>query len=121
MTWSPIPIYDDTVPIACTAGRDETANYIEVVERTRSNLHHVDRTEHGLLLHFPLRPDIEADVRQFAIDEKRCCQFWGFQIETIGDALTLRWDGPPDANDILNRLHDAFESDVPIASVSGLL
>ena len=35
---------------------------------------------HGLLLHFPKSPDIDADLRGFTVDEKRCCTFWGFDV-----------------------------------------
>lgn len=116
-----IPIYDATAPLSCTIGSDEIAERIELVERMRHNLDHIDRTEHGMLLHFPNRADIENDLRRFAVDEKRCCQFWGFAIDGDTHALTLRWDGPPDAEDLIGRLVAYFEGDEPLTSISGLL
>ena len=115
-----IPIYDATAPIACTAG-DELPIRIAQIERLRAHLRRVERTEHGLLLSFPGRPEIEDDVRRFAVEEKGCCAFWGFAVAVDGDGLTLRWDGPPDTGEIIDRLHEFFEGDEPLALDSGLL
>ena len=73
-----IPIYDATAPVACTATGNEIQGRIQQIERMRSDLTRLERTEHGLLLHFPNRPDIDAHLRTFTIDEKGCCAFWGF-------------------------------------------
>lgn len=116
-----IPIYDDTASVMCTIGRDEIPERIELVERMRHNLDRVDRTEHGLLLHFPNRADIEWDLRRFSVEEKRCCQFWGLAVDPTDGAVTLRWDGPPDAEDLLGQLLAYFEGDQPLAAVRGLL
>jgi hypothetical protein len=114
-------VYDATAPIVCPADGDEVAKRIAQVERMRAALDHIDRTEHGLLLRFPNEPVIEADVRRFAVDEKRCCQFWGFDIDTTPDEITLRWDGPPDVAVFLERLHAYFLGGEPISTVTGLL
>jgi hypothetical protein len=116
-----IPIYDATAPIVCTANSEEVPTRIAQVERMRAALQHIDRTEHGLLLRFANDSAIEVDVRRFAVDEKRCCQFWGFEIATTPDEITLRWDGPPNVADFLDRLHAYFLGDEPITAVTGLL
>ena len=116
-----IPIYDATAPVACTATSDEIARRIEQIERMRSDLTRFERTEHGLLLHFPDRPDIDAGVRAFTVDEKRCCAFWGFEVTTTGGEVTLRWDGPPDVNDFFDSLVAWLTSDDPLTAESGLL
>jgi hypothetical protein len=116
-----IPIYDATAPIACTASREEIPVRIDQVEHMRGHLTRLERTEHGLLLHFPNRPDIDADVRTFAVQEKGCCAFWGFAVSTTGDALTLRWDGPPSVRDFFDRLVAFFDSDQPLTAFDGLL
>ena len=118
---NPIPIYDATAPIACTARSDEIPVRIEQVERMRTHLDRLERTPHGLLLHFPNRPDIDAELHQFAVDEKRCCAFWGFDIEPHDDELTLRWDGPPDVKRFFEQLVVFFGSDEPLTAISGLL
>ena len=115
------PIYDATVPIVCTAGSDEVPTRIEQLERMRAALVRLERTEHGLVLRFPNDAAVEDDVRQFAVDEKGCCQFWGFEIDTRPDQITLRWDGPPDTADFLDQLHGYFVGDEPITALSGLL
>ncbi|MBA2282529.1 MAG: hypothetical protein M3527_00500 [Actinomycetota bacterium] len=116
-----IPIYDDTAPITCTIDRADIPERLELLDRMRTTAERVERTEHGLLLHFPPRDDVEADLRRFAVDEKRCCRFWGFAVDRTGERLTLRWDGPPDASDLVDQLLAALEGDEPIAAISGLL
>lgn len=116
-----IPIYDATAPIACTASSEEIPVRIEQVERMRIYLDRLERTPHGLLLHFPNRPDVDADLRTFMVDEKRCCTFWGFAIDTNDDQLTLRWDGPPAVEEFFEQLAGFFEGDEPLTAISGLL
>lgn len=107
----PIPIYDATAPIACRIGEAEIAGRVELLQRLRE--HHIDsrRTEHGMELTFPNRTDIDVDVRIFAVEEKRCCAFWGFDVTSDADTVTLRWDGPPDAAELVDRLHAYFGGD----------
>jgi len=116
-----IPLYDATAPITCSIGDDERPERIELIERLRTNVQQVDRTEHGLLLRFPDRADIDADLQRFAIDEKRCCQFWGFAVERSPIELTLRWDAPPDARKLLEMIATYLEGDEPITAIGGLL
>jgi hypothetical protein len=118
---SPTPIYDATAPVACTASREEIPVRIEQLERMRTHLDRLERTPHGLLLHFPNRPDIDAEVRRFTVEEKTCCRFWGFAIDTHDDRLTLRWDGPPGVEAFFEQLVAFFEGDEPLTAVSGLL
>ena len=121
MTASRIPIHDETAPIACTIAPEEIPGRIATIERMRSRLQRLERTEHGLLLHFAADPELDADVREFAIDEKRCCRFWGFEVATEDDELTLRWDGPPSAGELLDRLETFFGGDGPLTLLDGLL
>lgn len=121
MTRNPIPIYDATAAIVCTAGRDELPARVEVIERLRTHLDRVERSEHGLVLHFPNRPEVADDLAQFSIDEKACCQFWGFATEATDEAITFRWDGPPAVDDLLDQLLDFFQGDEPLTALDGLL
>jgi hypothetical protein len=116
-----LPLYDATAPIACTIGADEVQERIELFERLRIEHVRIDRTEHGVLLHFPARPDIEADLRRFAVAEKRCCGFWGFDIERVGTELTLRWEAPPAAGEVVERLVIYLRGDEPLTALTGLL
>jgi hypothetical protein len=118
---NPIPIYDATAPIACTIGDDEIPARIELVERLRANARSVERTTDGVLLRFPATRSNETDLRRFAVDEKRCCQFWGFAINTNDGELTLRWDGPPAAGELVDRLHRYLVGHEPIDILAGLL
>lgn len=115
-----IPIYDATEPVTCTIGASEIPARLELVERMRTQVSSVDRTEHGMVLHFAGGAAVEADVRQFAVDEKRCCQFWGFEVLTE-DGLALRWDGPPSARALLDQLEAYFRGEGSIDALVQLL
>lgn len=104
----PIAIYDATAPIACTIGDDEIPQRIALLEQLRSNALGVERTEHGLLISFANRDDAATDLRRFAVEEQRCCQFWGFEV-LRNEELTLRWDGPPAAREIIDHFAAWFE------------
>lgn len=117
----PIPIYDDTNPIACTATAAEISVRLDQVDRMRANLTGIERTPHGVLLHFPDRDDIDAELRQFTVDEQRCCEFWGFDIQRDAMGPHLRWDGPPSVSQFFDELVEYFQGDEPIAAFSGLL
>ena len=114
-----IPV-DLTAPIACTADGDEVPRRIEQVDHLRDRLRAVDRTETGLLLHFEPDADLAAHLQRFVVDEKGCCQFWGFAISDDA-GLTLRWDGPPDVQPFLDELLRYFEGDEPLTAFAGLL
>ena len=90
-----VPLYDDSAPIVCTITDQEVPDRLALLERMRTNLTAIEPSEHGLVLHFPIRDEVEADIRRFAADEKRCCEFWGFEVTKAPDELILRWDGPP--------------------------
>ncbi len=115
-----IPV-DVTAPIACTASGDEIPVRIDQVEHLRDRLRSVDRTPDGLLLHFDPDAALEEHLERFVVDEKGCCQFWGFEIRDSADELTLRWDGPPDVQTFLDELLRYFQSDEPLTALSGLL
>jgi hypothetical protein len=115
-----LPIYDATAPIACTLGADEVRGRVEQFERLREHLVRIERTEHGVLLHFPADDQLEGDLRGFSVAEKRCCGFWGFDVETAADALRLRWDVPPAADTLVDRLMAFFEGTEPV-SIADLL
>lgn len=116
-----IPIYDATAVVTCTAAADEIPKRIEQVERMRSHLTGIERTDDGLLLHFPKRPEIEAELRAFALDEKACCQFWGFAITADADRLHLRWDAPPTLSGHMERLLAFLQGTERLTMESGLL
>lgn len=116
-----IPLYDETAPVACTIGADEVSGRIALLESMRGAHTALERTDFGLLLTFPNTPEVEADLQRFVVDEKRCCEFWGFALKATSSNLTLQWDGPPAANDIIERLASFFGGDEPLEALAGLL
>ena len=116
-----LPLFDASAPIVCTIGDDERTERIALLERMRAAMTALERTDTGLLLSFPRTDPVEVDVRRFAVDEKRCCQFWGFAVVEGDDELVLRWDAPADATALLERLEAVLRSDAPIDRIGGLL
>ncbi len=116
-----IPIYDDTVPIACTASPTELPVRIEQVERLRTHLTRLDRTPDGVLLHFPASPAVEAEIASFTVEEKACCAFWGFAVTATNDEVVLQWDGPPSVREFFNELVEFFNGNEPLSAFGGLL
>ena len=114
------PIHDATAPIVCTLTAGEVEERRELLGWLRANLTQVDRTEHGMLLHFAPRPEVEHQLQLFATLEKQCCQFWGFDVHRSPGATTLLWDAPPAAQDLVERLLAWFQGDSSI-DVVGLL
>ena len=117
----PIPIYDDTAAVACTITNAEIPERIALMERMRTAMTALDRTTSGLLLHFPDEPDVRADLATFVVEEKRCCQFWGFELADEPGGVALRWDGPPAVDTLLDQLQMFFTTDAPISTLEGIL
>lgn len=107
--------------IACTIEEAEVPERIVLIERMRGAMTTLVRTPNGLLINFTPEPSVEADVRRFALDEKRCCQFWGFEVAADPETLMLRWEGPPDAQSMLDRLADFLQGVDPASTLSALL
>ena len=113
-----IPVYDATAPIVCTIDVAEVLARRALIERIRASVLGVERTPDGLVLELPT--EREADARAFAIDEKRCCGFWGFDVTRDGSTVTLRWDGPPDAAPLVERLVAYFGGAADLDLFAGL-
>ena len=64
---------------------------------------------------------VEPDVRRFAVEEQRCCTFWVFAVDAGSSGVTLRWEGPSTAADLLDHLHRSLLGDAPIGDLTGLL
>ena len=113
-----IPVYDATAPIVCTIDVAEVPARRALIERMRASVLGVERTPDGLVLQLP--PEREADARGFAIEEKRCCGFWGFEVTVEGNAITLCWDGPPDVAPLFEQLAAFFRGEADLDTVTAL-
>lgn len=116
-----LPIHDDAAPIICTIGANEKVERIATIERLRASATSIERTTTGLVLQFPRTDAVLAELERFAIDEKRCCQFWGFAVIESDYQLALRWDGPPAAGELLDTIERVLRSDEPASAIEGLL
>jgi len=106
-----LPLYDATVPIVCTIDGGEVQERIGQLEALRTKVRRLERTEHGLLLHFAADADLVAELHRFVVAEKQCCGFWGFDVVSTPSELTLRWDAPPAAHAIVDELAAYFDGD----------
>jgi hypothetical protein len=111
-------LYDANKPIACTIEAGDIPDHVALIERIRSNLRTIERTPYGVILRLPADAASAADLRQFASAEKRCCEFWGFEVDDRVD-LALRWDGPPATAGFMDGLVEYFEGRLPIGALLG--
>ena len=114
------PLYDATKPVACTIEAADVADHVTLIERIRDNLETIERTKHGVILRLPATNESAADLRQFAAEEKRCCEFWGFEVSQQAD-VTLRWDGPAETSSFMDGLIEYFHGRQPIGTLFGRL
>ena len=116
-----IPLYDETAAISCSLTPEEIPARLATIERMRRELARIERVDDGLLLHFAPDAALEDELRQFALDEKRCCSFWGFAVTSVDGDLALRWEAPPNAAALLDQLDAFFTGDEPAEILAGLL
>lgn len=116
-----LPLYDAEAAIACTISDDEKPGRADSLLQMKSALPSLERTPDGMVLHFPSDAEIEQTLRQFAIDEKRCCEFWGFAVESSAEGVSLRWDAPPEAMSLIDGLEEFFTSDKSLSELAGLV
>jgi len=113
-------IYDPTKPLACSIQSADVPDHIALIEQMRSNLTSIARTSHGVVLRWPLSVANRAGAERFAVEEQRCCEFWGFDVTSSQDAVVLRWDGPPATSAFMDRLVAFFEGHAPIGALFSL-
>ena len=113
-----IPLYDATAPIVCTIDAAEIPMRRELIDRIRTSVLALARTPDGFVLQLP--SEAEVDARAFAIEEKRCCGFWGFDVTTNGDTVELRWDGPPEVAALVDQLAAYFRGEADLGAITGL-
>jgi hypothetical protein len=106
-----LPIYDANAPIACSLDDVQLADRLALMGRLRGRLAGIERTEHGMLLRFPPDPDLAGELDEFARVEKACCGFWGFEVTRDRAETSLRWDAPPAADGLVERLYAWLEGD----------
>jgi hypothetical protein len=114
------PLYDASKPIACTIEAADILGHLELIDRIRTSLESVERTPYGVILRLPWTAENAGDLRQFADEEKQCCEFWGFEVSEQ-PGLTMRWDGPPQTSEFMDRLVDYLERRAPIGTLFGQL
>lgn len=70
-----------------------------------------ERLEGRLMLHFAGGQETVELVEQFVRDEKRCCSFFGFDIQPCEGEVVLRMSAPIQAAHMLDAAMDAFDPD----------
>ena len=70
----------------------------------------------------------QGGTRAASTRQRRALASWppptrsgSFAIDTDDDELTLRWDGPPAAGELVDRLHRYLIGNEPIDVLAGLL
>ncbi len=90
----------------CTVTPGEAPDRIEQVRALTDGL--LSRERDGQQLRLRFDPSLATVVEAFVRDESRCCSFYEFDLERTEQAVELRVWAPPEAQELLGRLHDAF-------------
>ena len=115
-----IPLYDATVPIVCTPPTTRSPS----ASPSSSACAPTSTGSNALGTVCCCIPCPTGHRRGAAAVHRRregCCQFWGFEIDTSGEELTLRWDGPPNTAELMDRLLAFFRGHEPLTATSGVL
>jgi hypothetical protein len=65
----------------------------------------------GLTLTLAFPAEAAQDVQAFVVEESRCCPFFAFEIDEIGQGLRLGIRTPPGGEAMLEALQAAFAGD----------
>ena len=116
-----LPLFDEDAPIACTLSEAALSGRLDQLQLMRSKLRQLDRTSRGMVLRFDPDPHMEKELDSFALEEKQCCGFWGFDVQRSAEDLTLVWEAPPSAQLLIDQLSEFFQGIRPPEFLSGLL
>ncbi|MDT5209168.1 MAG: hypothetical protein QOF67_1583 [Mycobacterium sp.] len=98
---------EDWVPEACTLPTTERPLRVAEFDDLFTFVVRADRRE-PQRLDLVLRRIVEAPARDLAQRESRCCSFFTFEFEAVGDDLVMRIGVPPEHVAVL----DAIEAHV---------
>lgn len=108
-----IPLFDQSEPVACSLSPAELDTRLAELGRLGAAVDSIERTATGALIGFHRAPDVAAALGRFVAAESACCRFWGFEIAD-GEDLVLRWDGPPEAQELLDQLLIHLNPEAPV-------
>lgn len=98
---------DSTADIACTLPINEARDRLgELQSLVGGHLDHVSRAGDRLRIRVLRadRGDLEADFAAWAEEEKGCCAFLGFAVESERDTVTLEIAAPAGAEPTLEAI-----------------
>jgi hypothetical protein len=97
----------EAAPIACTLDPDAMAlRMAEFAQLFRVALVGRETTGEGIRFRFANTPGVEAQIRDLARREQRCCSFFGFAIEVHGNEVW--WDATVTDRDARPVLDDLY-------------
>jgi hypothetical protein len=94
-----------TPPIACSltaSAREQRAAL--VAQLAQDALLDRERSDGSLVLRFHAATGVEERVRAWAALEAECCPFLTMAVEAGAAVVTLRIDGPPEADAIIEHM-----------------
>ena len=86
---------DGWVPVACSLDGGEARRRSQDWQALRDSRSRVERSEHGLKLSFLANDATRAELNRLVVAERHCCGFVDWQLEDLGDELTLIITGDP--------------------------
>lgn len=104
---------DPTAEIACTLPINEASGRLESLQAlVGDRLVGTEREVERLRITIKRAGDagLEEDVRAWAAEEKGCCDFLGFAVESRPESVTLEIASPPDAGATLDAIEWMFRA-----------
>lgn len=96
-------------PIACLlTGQDFQARLKWIADLNHRSLK--QRVQDDLRLTLTYEPLALAEVEEMAKQERACCPFLSFSIQSYADRVTLNITAPEDARDIVETVFEPFIS-----------
>ena len=104
---------DPSAEIACTLPINEASGRLDSLQAlVGDRLVGTERESDRLRITIMRAGDagLENDIRSWAQEEKGCCAFLGFAIESGPETVTLEIASPPDAGPILDAIEWMFRA-----------
>jgi len=94
---------EERAPLVCSLTADERVDRGRWLGRVGRAARDSAYDGAGVTIRFRAGEGVEAELRELAAAEAKCCPFLTLEVRANGDELELRVEGPPDARPIIEE------------------